>query len=450
MIKIKIGKNLFMKKKTKKILIVSGIVVTVLIGIGIFTRGDKTDVEYVTEKVKEGDVSKTISATGELVSQGEIDLNFEVTGRVKSVSMKVGDSIAQGEVIAVLDEVALTKEVQKAKLALDKAIADNSSNDDTVREAEQAVTNAESYLDEVDDLEDQKVAAAEEAYDNACDYYDDVESYYNKVVSEDGVDSSEAKYAKISLTSALNQKEAALQAWETAKKTEDLNVLTAQNSLETVKEDLDTAESNYAKSSRSATVETARKSYEVALNNLSKATLKAPITGVVTQINYKSGEVLSASTNFGKILSDDYILESDIAESDIAECKVGQKAEITFDALPSHEKFIAEIIEIEPAASVIQDVVYYKTKLRLDSVDTRLKVGMSADIDVNIASKENVLVAPERAINRINNHEEAKILLGDEVETVTVKTGLSGDDGLVEIISGLKDGDEVVTLEKNQ
>jgi len=442
-----------MKKKTKKILIFGGSAV-LIIGIGsFFVFGKDSASEYVTEKAEKGTVAKTVSVTGSLLSENEINLNFETAGRINDIRVGVGDKVAKSEVLAVINSNILSKEVDKARLAMEKAAADSDANDDVVREAKQAVEDAEEYLDEVDDLYDQKILAAEQDYDNADDYYDDVLDYYNKIVEDNGESSSEAKYARITLTSASNSKKAAEEALETAKKTEDMQVVSAENALNTAKEKLKTARSQYAKTSRDATVQTARRSYEIALANLEKATLKAPVNGTITKVNYKKSEVLGTSaavSEFGKIISEDFILESDIPESDIVDVRVGQKADIVFDSLPSDEKFTAEVIEIEPASTVIQDVIYYKVKLRLESVDARLKEGMSADIDIMTAEEKNVLMIPERAVEEDNGEKKVKVMEDGKVKTVKVKTGLSGDEGMIEITSGLKEGEEVVTLEKKK
>jgi len=168
--------------------------------------------EYLTQTASRKTILQTVSSTGTLVSESKINLDFEVTGRIKDVRVKIGDRIAKGEILAEIENEILGQEVEKARLALEKAIAIAGANDDKVREAEQEVENAEDYLDKVEDLEDQKVNAAEEGYDDATDYYEDALDYYNKIEDEHGADSSEAKNAKLTLTSALKSKNSAEEA----------------------------------------------------------------------------------------------------------------------------------------------------------------------------------------------------------------------------------------------
>ncbi|MDD3607418.1 MAG: efflux RND transporter periplasmic adaptor subunit, partial [Candidatus Moranbacteria bacterium] len=216
---------------------------------------------------------------------------------------------------------------------------------------------------------------------------------------------------------------------------------------------LKTVESDFAKVSKNAAVGTARVNYEIALENLEKSALRSPVNGVVTQINYKSGEVLGSATvsePFAKVLSYDFIIESNVPESDIAQIKLGQTAEITFDALSEDDLFSGEVVEIEPASTVIQDVVYYKVKFKLNNFDQQLKAGMSCDIEVKIDEREDVLAIAQRAVEKDESGRSVVKILSEngQVEQIEVKIGLKDDGGMVEIISGLKEGDEVVVMEK--
>ena len=437
-----------MKIGRKSIIWIISIVAVLTVGFLIFRSKDKKT-EYLTQKVTEETISQTVSSTGTLISESNVGLNFEISGRIKTINVKVGDKIAKGETLAVIEDDILSKEAEKARLALEKAVATAGSNDDMVREAKQGVENAEDQEEETEDLENQKVDAAEKGYDNAVDYYEDVLDYYNKVEDDYGVDSSEAKSANLTLTTALNSKKATQEAEETAKKTRDLNMEVIENSLDTAKEKLKTAKSVYTQKSRNATVESARTSYEIAIANLAKSVLKAPVSGTITKINYKAGEILGMSSSvatFGEIISQDFILESYIPESDIVKLKLGQVAEIAFDAFPSKEKLQAEIAEIEPASTVIQDVIYYKIKLRLSALDSRLKEGMSADVDIQIIEKSDILAVPERAVDE----KKVRVLLDNgEIQQTQVETGTRGDNGKIEIISGLTGGEEVILAEKD-
>jgi RND family efflux transporter MFP subunit len=144
-------------------------------------------------------------------------------------------------------------------------------------------------------------------------------------------------------------------------------------------------------------------------------------------------------------------LKANVPESDIVKVSLNQTAQITFDAFSTEEKFEARVTEIEPASTVIQDVVYYKVKLKLNDVDSRLKVGMSSDVDIRTAEKKDVIMIPLRAVKTEGDKKYVEILKDEKnniIEKVFIVTGLSGDEGMVEVVSGLKGGEKVITLTK--
>lgn len=433
----------------KKIIIAVTTIIAIGIGYGIFFAGKKDQITYETEDAKVGSIKQTVSVTADLKSEQEVNLNFESAGRLGSIDVYVGKKVAVGETIAMIDDIVLKQDLVRAEAGLAQAIANSDSNRDIIREAEQRKENAKDILEETESLEKQRVNSAESVYEDAKDNYDDAKEYYEQVLSENGADSSTTKGAKLTLNSAASAKHVAEEAVESAKKARDLSLVSAESSVKTAREGLETAESKYAKMSKDAAVKSARASRDMALANLQKAVLCSPINGTVTEINYKKGEVLGTVINsaFGKILSSDFTLEADVPESDIVKIKLNQEATVTFDAFEESEKFVAKVIEIEPAATIIQDVVYYKVKLRLTNSDIRLKEGMSSDIDIHTEEKDNVILIPRRAVNTEDDKKYVDILTGEnEMKTVEVETGLRGDDGKMEIISGIEEGDKVIVF----
>lgn len=199
------------------------------------------------------------------------------------------------------------------------------------------------------------------------------------------------------------------------------------------------------------------KKYEAAVSEaaqkIDETKIYSPVDAIVGKRNFDAGETAIAGTAVLELFQEtDLEISANIPESDIVKIKLDQRADLSLDALPADEKLSARVFEIEPASTVIQDVVYYKIKLKLDAQDERLKNGMSADIDIRSAEKENVLVVPQRAI-KIEGTEKFVEVLKDAKNNITERkkiiTGLEGDEGLVEVKSGLNEGDEVVTFVKN-
>jgi len=187
----------------------------------------------------------------------------------------------------------------------------------------------------------------------------------------------------------------------------------------------------------------------IARENLSKTAITAPIDGIITDKNYEIGEQTSLATPIISMSSlNKYEVEVAIPESDIIKVKVGQKVISTMDAYDDEIKFRGAIIFVEPAETIIQDVVYYKVKISFNETEHALKSGMTANVDIETAKKENILMVPQRAVIRNNGDRIVRILENKNIKEVEVVTGLKGEDGNIEILKGVVEGDEVVVYVK--
>jgi RND family efflux transporter MFP subunit len=219
------------------------------------------------------------------------------------------------------------------------------------------------------------------------------------------------------------------------------------------------AYSYYDKKAQDAVIQQDQAAIANIQTQIGYATLYAPISGTVIKKNVEVGEMalggaVTESTSIATIASDGQLeTQADVPESDIINVKVGQKAQVTFDAFPASDVLDATVTEIDPASTVIQDVVYYQVKLSFAKPDPRLKVGMSTNVDINTAEKDNVISVPQRAVNTDSNGQSYVNILEDaktgSLKKVYVTTGLQGDEGMVEITSGLSGGENVVTYQKS-
>ena len=131
------------------------------------------------------------------------------------------------------------------------------------------------------------------------------------------------------------------------------------------------------------------------------------------------------------------------SEADTAKIEPGQAAKIEFESLG--QQLTARVVRIDAIETVVANVVTYTVTLLLDKKLDQIKPGMTGNVDVIIAQKENVLRLPVTAINPRNGQATVQVLGkdGKTLETRQVTTGLKGDDD-VEITSGLNVGDKVV------
>ncbi|MFA5087363.1 MAG: efflux RND transporter periplasmic adaptor subunit [Candidatus Paceibacterota bacterium] len=192
--------------------------------------------------------------------------------------------------------------------------------------------------------------------------------------------------------------------------------------------------------------------YEAALAqakaNRSKAIMIAPISGEIGKVNKKKGELISSNEPMVELLSPHFEINVDVPETDVVKLKVQENATITFDAIGTDIKFVGTVMSIEPASTNIQDVIYYNVKVAINDDDNTnlLKSGMTADVLINTDSRQNVLYVPSRAVlSRANTGQKyVRVLENDKLVEKNVSVGLKADDGLVEILSGLKQGETII------
>jgi len=196
-----------------------------------------------------------------------------------------------------------------------------------------------------------------------------------------------------------------------------------------------------------AQVSQAQASLGLVRNQINNNILKAPLDGTITKKNYESGEQFSSAKPVFSLLGiNNFEIEVDVSEADITKVALNDQVEITLDAFGEDIKFTGLVSFIEPAETIIQDVIYYKVKINFDGQDKDVKSGMTANAIITTADKDNILIVPSRAIIEKNGSGKfARTLVSEEVREIPVTIGLRGDNGLVEILSGLNEGDQVVT-----
>lgn len=236
----------------------------------------------------------------------------------------------------------------------------------------------------------------------------------------------------------------------------------ANNSADTARQSYDVAQKQLAQliaparaedlSLAQAKVNDAQAALDLIKKQIDDSTIKSPIDGQIIRENYEVGEQISGIQPVYSVLAESsFEINVDISESDIVKVKKDDAVEITLDAFGQDTKFNGTVYFIEPASTVIQDVIYYKVKIKFtdsSEVLAGVKPGMTANITIVTDKKDGVLTIPERAVIEKSNSEKiVRVLLNNKITEVPVKTGLRGDDGLVEILSGdLTEGETIILL----
>ena len=89
-------------------------------------------------------------------------------------------------------------------------------------------------------------------------------------------------------------------------------------------------------------------------------------------------------------------------------------------------------------------MVYYEVTVNFGEPPEELKPGMTADVDIKTALKENVLVIPSEAIGKKNQKSIVQVIKGKNFKEQEIEVGLDGSDNMTEVISGLKEGEEII------
>lgn len=229
-----------------------------------------------------------------------------------------------------------------------------------------------------------------------------------------------------SATTALAQAEANLEVQQAAARPADISVANAQ---------ILSAQGQYATA-------------QVAFNNMM---LKAPADGTITLVSTKVGEQVSALSPV-MVLQDvnNLHVEANISEANVASLRLGQVVDYTFDALGPDRHFPGTLTIINPASTVISGVVNYKVTADFAPIP-EIKPGMTANMTILAANKDNVLAVPNSALISVNGKYTVRVvddLVKKTYHSTSVQSGLEADGGLVEIISGLSEGQTIVTYIK--
>lgn len=185
-------------------------------------------------------------------------------------------------------------------------------------------------------------------------------------------------------------------------------------------------------------------------NDLSEYTLKSPIAGKVFQTFVTLYENITANEPVITIVKDEpLVVRSDIAESDIVYVGIGNKALITFDAIPDKE-YQAEVSFVEEATSPDRTVSTYETTFTFikDQDLSGIKSGMTTNVTVFSGSIPDILAVPAAYITKSNEREvvQVKDLTTLEITERVITVGYRTNTGLTEVTSGLNEGETIVIL----
>ena len=424
-----------MSKTTKWVLIIAGILVVLLIilsAMGVFGKND--GLKVTAEKAQKRDITELVNASGKIYPEIEVKVSPDISGEITELNVQEGDTVKKGQVLARIYADVYT--IQRSQAA------------SGVTQSQAQVANSQAALDALKAQEEQ----AQRTYDMQKKLFDE------KVIS-----ASEFNVADANYKSAKANYNAAVQGIRGGE----------------------------------AAVQSARENLAKANTDLGRTTILAPMDGVVSLLSVKKGEkVAGNSFNVGtemlRIADMDKIqVRVDVGENDVPKVKLGDSALITVDAY-SDRKFKGIVTQIASSnngaatenalAATSSDVTQYKVYIRilkesyadlLGKGSFPFRPGMTANADIQTQTHHSIVSVPINAVTTRdkndstgkdkkkatddNSNTPTPTASTDDIQTVVfiigadgkvtkqvVKTGIQ-DINFIEIMTGLKGGEQVVT-----
>lgn len=451
-----------------------------------------------TAAVERASVSMGVSSTGSLAALTEQNLGFAKGGQLTSVAVKVGDHVTAGQVLATIDPLPARQALATAKAQLNsqEASLDKVTDSPIVHDAKESLSQAKDVLDAVRRQVDAQDSADASAIVNAQQQYAmDAQAASKAKSSMDAAcaggpspscTSAQSAYSAAQQKAASSQ--SALRAAEQKRSVDQaagrVSIETAQQAVVTARNAVDTSRSDRPHNidQQEALVASAKAAVVQAQRDLDNTTLRAPVAGTVTALNGTVGEWVAPSTGTSAlapgtdaaipgtggstgggssttsgsqinparpggtqflVLSDidEYQVVGVFNESDAAELRANQHVDVTFDAI-TDLTMRGTILSVAPASTSVAGVIGYYVTVALDDSDDRLKVGLTANVNVVTSEQSDVLTVPNAAVRKVKGRSAVTVVDGDQRRTVFFEPGMVGLDR-TEIISGLREGQRV-------
>jgi len=467
-------------RKNRTPAIIIGAVVLVVGLAFAFGGGSGNGGETVTAAKK--DLVKTVRVSGKVAATDDAALGFEIGGTVARVYKKVGDSVVAGEALVALDSAGINANFLKAKAELASAEAElarlegsaqfQAKTQNAQSSAIQAIDDAYSQVDDaIRNKTDQFFKNADTVNPEIFNAFNDnfnLKSSINsqRVIVEETLakwkaarpDIDTARKYLSTISAFLNDVSRAVNVFEPnsslSQATIDkyrADVATARQNVNAASSDLLAAEDTLNQSLsdvpvQQSRVDAARATVQSYQSDLSRTALVSPITGIVSKQDAKVGQAVSPNVSLVSIISKDYKIDAYVPEVSIAGIALGNAATVTLDAYGSQVPFNGKVSHIDPAETIRDGVSNYKIELSFDSVDERIKSGMTANVSIETLRTANALVVPLRSVL---SKDGAKVVFvkadGEDAQERAVELGSTDSEGNVEILSGLEEG-EVILL----
>lgn len=482
--------RLILNNRWKSLLVAGFVFFLCSWGLYSYYTQANSQTRYIVSSVERGTISTLVSGTGQVSALKQISLNAKTSGEVVYIGAQSGDYVQAGQILVQLDTRDAEMSLASAKLALSKAkeLSSLESGGKLSQEGSGALSVVSDYfVDSAEVIENIRVllndytvstyklnlndtgkvyynqamndyGKARESYDKLYSEYknlggstsdQEVSDYLERLIVSANLLAKASKSSKIFVSYVYNNTESGDRSSDLSSNYGDTN-----DWLQTVNSGISSLVSGRNSLTSSGyeikSLEIALKQKQYAYDN---CFVRAPFAGLV-QIDVSEGENVSGS--IGTIVSNQKIAVVSLNEVDAVKVKVGQGANLSFDAVEDLE-LKGMVTKIDVVGTVSQGVVSYDAQISFVSDDKRIKSGMSVSADIVVDEKKDVMVVPGSAVKTLGNRSYVEVLpaglnvisrrgvaYDGELEKKFVTIGAS-DEEQVEILSGLKVGDKIIT-----
>jgi HlyD family secretion protein len=412
----------------------AGLALAIIVAVTVY-QSRKNLVTVQTGKAQRANLAAVVSASGEIKPKTYVNIGANAFGKIVKLHVREGDRVKRGQLLAQLENVQSSADVNAMRASLQAAETDAIAADASLKTAVADLNRAKS--DE---------ARAKLDYDRAQGLYRD------QLIAKQDFDARKA-------------------AWEVA----DAGLAQAQARIAQAKAQKDSADKRISQNNANLTR---------ASDVLKKTTYEAPFDGVITNLPVREGEtvVIGIQNSPGSTLmtlADMSVITSEVMvdETDIVNVHLGEAAEVTIDAIP-HKTFHGSVTEIGNNAIVrstglstsqqtssSQEAKDFKVVVAVDDPPDEIRPGLSCNVKVTTATRQNTLVIPIQALTtrtkedlgakaaasspaadpeQVEEIQGVFVINGSTAQFRPVATGITGGPN-IEVVNGLTEGDRIVT-----
>jgi len=443
------------KRKRTLLYVLISIFILLIVAAAVKARQRPKGEEVTVEKAQRRTIRETVSASGKIFPETEVKISSDVSGEIVELYVKEGDSVTVGQILAKIKPDEYQSALEQGQAAVNTARAQRQISSSNVQGSNAQLEQLRADM--------QRTSAQLEVARSS--------HKRNEKLYKDGVIST------AEFETSLNN----LRAAESAVAAAAAGLKASESTLNSSRENVRVSE--YGINSANARLKELRTS-------LQKTVIVAPVSGIVSKLNVEKGErvvgtLQMAGTEMMRVANlRSMEVQVDVSENDILKVSVGDEADVEVDAYLGR-KFKGKVSEIANSASNVgisgaslntDQVTNFVVKIRVDPAsyedltkDGRrypFRPGMSATVDVYTHDSDNTLTVPLISVTAREDEKDKKkedseqpkeekkkddrikeivfVVTGDTVAVREVKTGIQDND-YIEVLSGLEEGETVVT-----